>query len=97
MLVGVMTDPADLNTFTLLREITTNEYENLGEWKNFHILLPDHYATPISLAFYVPTATGTTYSYVEDIVLDYAIACMPAEEVQVKNITGTSAKIRWRP
>ena len=96
MLVGVMTDPADLNTFTLLREITTNEYENLGEWKNFHILLPDHYATPISLAFYVPTATGTTYSYVEDIVLDYANLCMPVEEVQVKNITGTSAQVVWR-
>ena len=94
--VGVMTDPFDLNTFTLLREITTNDYENLGAWKDFHVILPDHYATPISLAFYVPTATGTTYSYVEDIVLDYAIACMPAEEVQVKNITGTSAKIVWR-
>ena len=96
MLVGVMTDPSDLNTFTLLREITTNEYENLGEWKDFHIVIPDHYATPISLAFYVPSATGTTYSYVEDVVLDYANLCMSAENVHVKNITGTSAQVVWR-
>ena len=96
MLVGVMTDPFDLSTFTLLKEITTNDYENLGAWKDFHILLSDQYTTPVSLAFYVPQATGTTYSFVDDVVLDYAVTCMPAEEVYVKNITGTTAKLVWR-
>ena len=94
--VGVMTDPADLSTFTLLRDINSNEYDNLGAWRDFHVLLPDHYATPISLAFYMPTASGTHYSYVEDVVLDYANICMPAEDVRVKNITGTSAQLVWR-
>ena len=96
MLVGVMTDPFDLSTFTLVKEITTNDYDNLGAWRDFHISLPDHYTTPVSLAFYVPQATGTTYSFVDDVVLDYGNLCMPAEEVYVKNITGTSAKLVWR-
>jgi hypothetical protein len=94
--VGVMTDPADISTFTLLKDITTNDYDNLGVWRDFHVLLPDQYSTPVSIAFYVPTATGTTYSFVDDIVLDYANICLPAEEVNVKNITGTTAKIVWR-
>ena len=95
MLVGVMTDPYDLNSFTLIKEITSNDYNNLGAWKEFHVLLPDQYTTPVSIAFYVPK-TGTAYSYIDDVVLDYANMCMPAEEVYVKDITGTSARLVWK-
>ena len=93
--VGVMTDPEDLSTFTLLRDISTNDYENLGAWKDFHVLIPNHYPTPVSLAFYLP-ATGTAYSCIDDIVLDYVVSCMSAENVHVKDITGTSARLVWQ-
>ncbi|MBR6132090.1 MAG: fibronectin type III domain-containing protein [Bacteroidales bacterium] len=94
--VGVMTDPADLSTFTLLKNISTNDFPTLGAWTDFHVVLPNHYTAPVFIAFYVP-ATGTAYSYIDDVVLDYTPDCMSPTNLCVKNITGTSAKVEWEP
>ena len=93
--VGVMTDVDDLNTLTILKNVTTNDYSTLGVWEDFRVVLPNHYATPVYLVFYLPS-TGTAYTYIDDIVLDYLPDCMSPTDVSVKDVSGTSAKVVWK-
>ncbi len=94
--VGLMTDPADFSTFTLLKDLNTADYPSAGEWFDFNVMLPGQYDDPVYLAFYAP-AEATSYALIDDIVLDEVPSCMAPNNVNVSNINGVSAQVNWTP
>ena len=91
--IGVMTNPADTSTFVPVYEgnltsttyaayeVAFNHYEGAGQF--IAIKMP---------AAGTPTTRGL---YIDDIVVEQLPACMQPEDMEVSNITASSALIKW--
>ncbi|MBR4786535.1 MAG: fibronectin type III domain-containing protein [Bacteroidales bacterium] len=93
--VGVMTDPDDINTLTVLKSVYPSDFTALNQWKEFSIPLTQSYTTPIYITLSMPTSSTTSYMYVDEVKLDYAPTCSAPTNVAVSNIAGTSALVTW--
>lgn len=99
LLVGVMTNPADISTFTLVEDVnvSTDTY-NLYEvsFAGYNGI-----GTSIVLMGIVdPAATATTrYGafYVDDITVDALPNCLKPTALNVSDITDASATLTWTP
>ncbi len=91
--VGVMTDPDDLNTLTVLKTIYPGDYPATSEWITFNVPFTDAYDT-VHLAFYMPAA-NTAYVQLDDVKLGYVPDCFGPSNVTVTNIAGQSAFVMW--
>ena len=92
--VGIMTDPTDLNTMTVLKAIYPTDYSASSTWCDFNVVLPAHYEDVVYLAFYAP-AGYSNYFYLDDVVLEPA-SCTAPSHLTVSNIAGTSALVSWQ-
>ncbi len=92
--IGVMTDPGDLNTLTVLKTIYPSDYPEVSEWTTFNVPITEAYDT-VYLAFYMPKAS-TAYTQLDDVKLDYLPECFGPSDVTVSNIIGQSAMVTWR-
>ncbi|HJJ42386.1 MAG TPA: fibronectin type III domain-containing protein [Methanocorpusculum sp.] len=92
--IGYVTDPADLNTFVFLKSIYPFECLAVDTWYSWNTLLPQNIPSPIYLVFKAPQG-NTNEFYLDDVVLDYAPVCMDPSNLQISNITGSSALISW--
>ena len=93
MQVGVMTNPNDMSTFVVLRNIYSTDMEN-NTWTDFNVTLPEQYTTPIYLAFRSP-AEATSGVYLDDLLLDETPTCSGPRHLSVNQIQGTSALLTW--
>ena len=91
--VGVMTDPDDLNTFTLLKTITPSDFSSTTNFESFTVPLPNAYTDVVYLAFYAPQSI-TSYVYLDEVVLKEA-TCSSPSDLEVSNVAGTSALVSW--
>ncbi len=91
--IGVMTDPDDLNTLTVLKTIYPNDYVATGEWQTFYVPLNQSFDN-IHLAFYSPVGS-TSYCYVDNVRLDYMPDCFAPSNLTVTNVSGRSALLKW--
>ena len=90
--VGVMSDPADVSTFTA---IETHTFAASGVQELFTT-----YFTPAAddkpyIALRMNCGSTYTYTYVDDIVVDVAPTCSPVTHLTVDNIYGTNASLHW--
>ena len=97
--VGVMTDPGNMNTFTLLKSYYPSDYHTVGTFQQEFITLTETYQTPIYLAFYAPAPVSSTTNYVnvDNVRVDYVPTCSNPSDLNVSNITGTAATLSWTP
>ncbi len=91
--VGVMTDPDDLNTFTLLKTITPSDFSSTTNFESFTVPLPNAYTDVVYLAFYAPQSI-TSYVYLDEVVLKEA-TCSSPSDLEISNVAGTSALVSW--
>ena len=91
--IGVMTDPDDLNTLTVLKTIYPNDYVSPGEWQTFYVPFNQAFNN-VYLAFYSPTGS-TSYCHVDNVRLDYMPECFAPSNLTVSNISGRSALLSW--
>ena len=91
--VGIMTDPTDLNTLTVLKAIYPTDYSASSTWCDFNVVLPAHYEDVVYLAFYAP-AGYSNYFYLDDVVLEPA-SCTSPSHLTISNVAGTSALVSW--
>lgn len=97
MVVGVMTDPTDIGTFTPVDTIDLrNEASNSVHQIN--VLFNGYHGTGGYIALYdeVPPLEGSatsnySYAYVDDIRVDYLPSCLPVYQVTVADSTVTAA------
>ena len=94
--VGVMTDPTDMNTFTMLRSFYPGDFTATSQWKEIIIPLTQHYTTPVYFAFYLPQSTNSTYMYLDQVRVDYAPTCYTPTNFQVTNVSSASAYLTWQ-
>lgn len=92
--VGVMTDPADISTFTLVQSCTAAAGTN---WDAAEVLFNNYSGTGRYIALRMPTNSTTGYVYVDDITVDSAGSCPPPTQLAstASSITTNSAEISW--
>ncbi len=90
IVVGVLTDPNDLNTMTT---ITTLSPTNAEEWEAFRVLFTDYIGTGKSIAI------GSQYTsssfYIDNISIDYIQSCTTPTNITADSITTSTALISW--
>ena len=95
LIVGVMTDPTDLTTFTPVQTIVQTE----TTYSNYVVYFGNYTGTGKYIAMYAPMQgqSGVTYNtgYVDNIVVEPIPACPPVMNFSVSNVTGTSALLTW--
>ena len=93
--VGIMTDPNNLNTLTVLKSIYPDNYSATNTWYDFDIPLTEAYENGnVYLAFLAPTG-ATNYVYLDEVTLDYQPECSAPTNLVISNVAGTSAFVSW--
>ena len=91
--VGIMSDPTDLSTFTLIGSFTTTS-ETANTWAPVEILTSGYTGTGHNVAFRIHD-DGFNSAFVDDIRVDYIPSCYHVDSLVADNITATSADISW--
>ena len=89
--VGVMTDPADVSTFT---EIGTATPQNLSQWENFEFYLDSYTGTGQYITIMSPNGVYC-YPYLDDLKVDRIPNCRRVQGLIVDNVTHQSAHASW--
>lgn len=95
--VGVMTDPNDLGTFTLLKSYYPSDLRTANAFQQEYITLSSAYTQPVYVAFYAPAA-GVTVSNdvrIDNVTVDSLPTCTPPTNLTVASVTGTAAVLSW--
>ncbi len=91
-IVGVMSNPADKNTF-----VAIDTLEQKGSWTLAKVYLNDAPATHNYIAIkYGCADKASGNSYIDDITVDNMPACVPAKKIRINATTQTSATIAWQ-
>ncbi len=90
--VGVMTDPMDTSTFTLLQTISVAGFT---DWTEFEAPLAAYTGTGafVAIRAFRPSSTWTVY--MDDFNLDLLPACPRPEGLTAANVTPSTADISW--
>ncbi|MCR4878864.1 MAG: fibronectin type III domain-containing protein [Bacteroidales bacterium] len=92
--VGVMTDPADVSTFTALHTLTTTD--TLFHFED--VSLSTYLGTGKYIAFFDATpvgASGASDIYIDDLSLEYAPACPRPTDLTLVNLESRTANVVW--
>lgn len=92
--IGVMTDPADLSTFTVLESISHANFPAIGIWYDFTIPLSDYQGIGQYIAFRAPNG-DINHLYVDNVTINYVDGCIRPINLTVNNITSSTANISW--
>ena len=95
--IGIMTDPNDLNTFTVLRSYYPTDYHQVSYFQEEIILLPENYPDIVYLAFMAPASGNNSNNLVilSHVKVDVAPNCMPPANLAISEVSGTSAVVSW--
>ena len=93
--VGYMTNPNDINTFTILKSIYPSDYTNVSDWYSFMVPLTNVPTTPLYLALMVPMGGSTSYLYIDDVRVSEMVGCSSPSALTVSSVAGTSAMLSW--
>ena len=92
--VGIMTDPNDISSFSLLKSYYPSDFIENHVWHNVSIPIMQYYSNPIYIVFYAPNYSST-YMYVDEVRVDLTPTCSAPSNLKISNIAGTSAMISW--
>ena len=94
--VGIMTDPADLNTLTVLKSFYPSDIDEINVFQQEYITLAQAYTQPVYLAFYAPSGVAVSnYVLVKNVKVDYVPTCLAPSNLTVSDVTGTAATLSW--
>ena len=93
--VGIMDDPAADTTFFPIDTIDLS-YMNTYAYDEKYVKFNSYTGTGKYVAFRVANASSCGY-YIDDVTIDYAPACSPVNNLEISDITGTTAQVTWTP
>ena len=96
LIVGLMTNPYDLNTFT---PITRCEATSTTVWDSFTVILNGHQSEGRYITFLAQARSSSRYYdyvYLDDVVVDHAPNCGPVTDLNVVP-SSSSAIASWTP
>ena len=94
--IGVMTDPTDITTFTVVRSLYGTDYPAASVWYEFEVPLSTYVGSGKYLAFRSPNE-GTSYLYLDNVVVAPIPTCIKPINVTVNNISQQNTNVRWTP
>lgn len=92
--VGVMTDPMDVNTFTVVKSLSGLDYPSTNTWYDFIAYLNNYAGNGRYIAFRAP-GDYTSYTYLDDVEVKEISGCGTPGNFMVDNTTGSSARLTW--
>lgn len=92
--VGVITDPSDESTFTMIQAIMPEEY---GVWSEHLVLFSGYTGADGRIAFRVGSPDDELFGFyfIDDVEIDYLQSCHAPYNLRVSNITTGSALLHW--
>ena len=94
VLVGVMTNPYDINTFRTVADVSP---ENVGTWEEMYITFANYEGQGRYIALMAPQAASYSYSYIDDIEVSNIPPCALPMRLNVSNVRSNSAFVSWQP
>lgn len=91
--VGVMTDKNDPTTFVTIDTIDLSASSTYA-YAEQYVTFNNYTGTGKYIAFRVSYASSCGF-YIDDVTIDIAPDCSPVNNLEVNNITGTSAEVSW--
>lgn len=92
LLIGVMTDREDINTFTQLGSFSPTV---TNEWQSFEVLLNQYQGQGQYIAIVAPQSASRCMVYMDNLIVEPLVSCRRPTNVTVSNITVSSAQINW--
>ena len=95
--VGVMTDPNDFGTFTVLDEFVPVYGDG---WVMYDVIMSDYEGPAGHIAFANPVQGSISYypyMYLDDITVDYIPPCSHVNNVHATTVSGDTITIAWTP
>ena len=92
--VGVITDPTDISTFTLVKSIDGSLLESTNTWYEFTTYFNNYQGEPGRIAFLSPE-TYSSFAYIDDVVVEVISGCGTPINFAASQITGSSAYLSW--
>ena len=93
--VGVMTDYNNDSTFVPVDTIDLSAMSTYA-YAEQYVKFDNYTGDGKYIAFRVSYASSCGF-YIDDVVIDYAPSCSPVNNLEVSDITGSSAVISWTP
>lgn len=91
--IGIMSDPNDVSTFTLLETVSPTA---ASEWQEFEVITRNYHGAGRYIALRVPMGNTNTL-YLDDLTVDYLPSCMKVSNLAVSAIDSANATISWAP
>ena len=91
LLVGVMTNPADISTFVQVAEVAPSA---LSTWEQFEVPFSSYNGTGTRIAIMSPS-TEYSYPYLDDLSVNVISGCQRVVDLSAANVLLDSATIVW--
>ncbi|MBR4535496.1 MAG: fibronectin type III domain-containing protein [Bacteroidales bacterium] len=92
LVIGVMTDPTDINTFMPVSSVTTSS----TTYANYEIPLSLYTGTGAYIAIKAPQpTTGYNYGYVDNVKVELIPSCPKPTQVHAVNVTTNTVELGW--
>ena len=93
--IGVMSDPHDPSTFTLVKSLDGSMYDGTNQWQEFVTYFNGYTGTGRYIALRAP-GYFTNYVHVDDVEVNYIAGCGMPSHFHVVSTTGTVATLAWQ-
>ena len=94
MIVGVMTDPSDINTFVPIDTVHP-EPSSASTWVEKEVAFNGYTGTGQYIAFYNGKPTTNCYSYMDELFIGLIPTCPKPTQVHVVNSSTSSIELGW--
>ncbi len=94
LLIGTMTDPSDVNTFTLFETITNSELQD-GTWSEFTVAFDTYTGGSAHIAFLQEEPNSFSDTYVDNFVYEEIPSCFKPDNLTTSNPTIDSVDLTW--
>ena len=95
--IGIMSDPEEIGTFTVLGNTSRNDFEVINTWHDFEVPLSDYTGTGEYIAFRAPNEEGNAQTFIDDVVFDYAPDCVSPWHFMLEDYGYHSVNVSWSP
>ena len=95
LIVGVMTDPTDVNTFVPVD--TVMPASSASSWVERSASFASYTGSGQYIAFKNQYISSTAYGYMDDLSIDLAPSCPKPQYVTTSNVTADGCTVSWNP
>ena len=94
--VGVMTDPTDETTFTLVESFNGSTLTSTGTWYEKEVMFNNYAGAGNYIAFRAPATTSNNV-YIDDVVVSAIPTCLTPSDITLSGISSDEVTVDWTP